>query len=115
MTGGRAVILGPTGRNFAAGMSGGVAYIWDPDNAFSARCNHGMVELEALSDDTEIRELQNLIRMHFEATGSGVAERMLARWPDVLGEFVKVMPTDFKRVLRERQAREEDKEAQAHA
>ncbi|MDN5938529.1 MAG: hypothetical protein L0H83_07675, partial [Salinisphaera sp.] len=107
MTGGRAVILGPTGRNFAAGMSGGVAYIWDPNEEFPARCNPEMVELEALTDEADIHELQDLIRMHRDATGSAVAKRLLGRWTEALSEFVKVMPTDYKRVLQERQARKE--------
>jgi len=115
MTGGTAVILGPTGRNFAAGMSGGTAYVWDPDNEFPVRCNRGMVELETLTDETEIGELRELIRKHFDATGSTVAERVLERWPEVLGEFVKVMPSDLKRVLRERQEREKQEETAAHA
>ncbi len=117
MTGGRVVILGATGRNFAAGMSGGTAYVWDPDNKFPARCNRGMIELEALTDEAEIQALQTLIRGHFEATGSTVAERVLERWPDVLGEFVKVMPSDLKRVLSERQERDEEEEekVEAHA
>lgn len=115
MTGGRTVILGATGRNFAAGMSGGTAYVWDPNKEFPARCNQGMVELEAVTDEGEMRELQDLIRMHFEATGSTVAEGLLGRWSQALGEFVKVMPSDLKRVLRERQARDEEETTTVNA
>ncbi len=102
MTGGRAVILGPTGRNFAAGMSGGIAYIWDPANTFAIQCNMEMVELERMESDEDIAELHRLISNHQNYTGSAVAERLLANWRQTLTEFVKVMPTDYKRVLLER-------------
>jgi glutamate synthase domain-containing protein 3 len=106
MTGGRVVILGPTGRNFAAGMSGGIAYVWAPDrDAFRVQCNLGMVELEDVVDEEDIAELRGLIEAHANHTGSTVAIDVLDRWDDVLGEFVKVMPTDYKRVLEERKAR----------
>ena len=108
MTGGRAVILGPTGRNFAAGMSGGVAYIWDPDNAFAPNCNMEMVELESVEDTEDIAELQGLIEEHAERTGSAVAAEVLDNWNTVLGQFVKVMPTDYKRVLAERKQYEQE-------
>jgi glutamate synthase (NADPH/NADH) large chain len=102
MTGGRVVVLGSTGRNFAAGMSGGVAYILDRDGDFRRRCNMGMVELETVSDDTDITELKTLIENHLSYTGSSVAKQLLDDWENSLGQFVKVMPTDYKRVLRER-------------
>ena len=108
MTGGRAVILGPTGRNFAAGMSGGVAYIWDPDNAFPANCNMEMVELEKVEDAEDIAELQGLIEEHAQRTGSTVATEVLDNWSATLGQFVKVMPTDYKRVLLERKQAEKE-------
>ena len=108
MTGGRAVILGPTGRNFAAGMSGGVAYIWDPDNAFAPNCNMEMVELESVEDAEDIAELQSLIEEHAERTGSTVAVELLDNWSTALGQFVKVMPTDYKRVLAEREKGEQE-------
>ncbi|MFP6873323.1 MAG: glutamate synthase large subunit [Verrucomicrobiales bacterium] len=101
MTGGRTVILGPTGRNFAAGMSGGVAYIWDPDNEFEPNCNMEMVELEKVEEVEDIAELQGLIEEHAEQTGSTVAREVLDHWSTTLGQFVKVMPTDYKRVLLE--------------
>jgi glutamate synthase domain-containing protein 3 len=102
MTGGRVVVLGPTGRNFAAGMSGGVAYIWDPNNEFPARCNPEMVELESLEDTSEIGELRQLIERHVSYTDSAVGRRLLDDWPNAVRRFVKVMPTDYKRVLKAR-------------
>ena len=104
MTGGRAIILGPTGRNFAAGMSGGIAYVWAPDREqFRLNCNLGMVELENVETEEEISQLLEMIELHRRYTGSGVAEQVLENWPEVLGDFVKVMPVDYKRVLEQRQ------------
>ena len=102
MTGGRVVILGPTGRNFAAGMSGGVAYIWDPQDQFHQQCNLEMVALETMADSEDIDELRALIENHHTYTGSTVAQTLLADWNKSLREFVKVMPTDYKRVLEAR-------------
>jgi hypothetical protein len=101
MTGGRVVVLGPTGRNFAAGMSGGIAYVLDADGEFAARCNMEMVELEGPADE-DFAELRALVEEHRERTGSEVAARVLADWDALRGTWVKVMPLDFKRVLRER-------------
>ena len=106
MTGGRAVILGPTGLNFAAGMSGGVAYVWDPGSRFSARCNTETVELECVDDPSDIAELRHLIELHRQYTGSSVAARVLEDWHRSLAEFVKIMPTDYKRVLAEHKRRD---------
>jgi glutamate synthase domain-containing protein 2/glutamate synthase domain-containing protein 1/glutamate synthase domain-containing protein 3 len=110
MTGGRVVVLGPTGRNFAAGMSGGVAYVLDEDASFAGRCNMGMVGFEDLSED-DATELRGLIEEHERRTGSAVAARVLSQWAQLLGRkaFVKVMPHDYRRVLREQAelAREE--------
>jgi len=104
MTGGRVVVLGPTGRNFAAGMSGGVAYVLDEQGAFAAggRCNMGMVGFDGL-DQADALELRTLIEEHAQRTDSPVAARVLAEWDGLLarGAFVKVMPHDYKRVLRE--------------
>ncbi len=102
MTGGRVVVLGPTGRNFAAGMSGGVAYVFDEQGTFAERCNMGMVGFEA-PDGRDAEELKALVSEHLRRTGSPVAERVLADWDGLLGRgaFVKVMPHDYKRVLRE--------------
>ncbi|MEZ5208246.1 MAG: glutamate synthase-related protein [Acidimicrobiales bacterium] len=105
MTGGRAVILGPTGRNFGAGMSGGIAYVLDADGTFADRVNGEMVDLDPL-DAHDLDWLRDTINRHLAETGSAVAERVLVHWDDVVGTFVKVMPRDFKRVL-EAQARAE--------
>ena len=100
MTGGRAVILGRTGRNFAAGMSGGVAYVLDEEGTFESRCNMGLVGFEEISEADAI-ELHELIEEHHLRTQSPVAARVLREWADVLPRFVKVMPHDYKRALRE--------------
>ncbi|MHB8241906.1 MAG: glutamate synthase large subunit [Solirubrobacteraceae bacterium] len=103
MTGGRVVVLGPTGRNFAAGMSGGVAYVLDEEGAFPGRCNMGLVGFDEISTADAI-ELRAMIEEHRQRTGSPVAARVLGEWEGLLerGAFVKVMPHDYKRVLRER-------------
>ena len=101
MTGGRAVILGPTGRNFAAGMSGGVAYVWDPHDRFLPNCNLELVELENLEDVDEIAELKESIEKHQNYTNSPVAAKILDDWDTCLGQFVRVMPRDYKRALEE--------------
>jgi glutamate synthase domain-containing protein 3 len=105
MTGGRVVILGPTGRNFAAGMSGGVAYIWDPHERFLGNCNLGMVELEKLTAEEDIAELRELVEKHARYTDSTVAANLLENWDDCLPQFVKVKPTDYNRVLEEHRRR----------
>ena len=104
MTGGRVVILGPTGRNFAAGMSGGIAYVFDEDQRFAARCNMGLVDLEPLTNGEDASEAKTLIEKHLNYTGSTVAARVLDNWPTARSQFVKVMPRDYKRVLEERKA-----------
>ncbi len=104
MTGGRVAVLGPTGRNFAAGMSGGIAYVWNPKGAFSALCNPEMVELEPLADAEDVSELRRMVEAHRRHTDSAVAGRLLARWKRALSEFVKVMPVDYKRVLMQRKS-----------
>ncbi len=99
MTGGRVVVLGRTGRNFAAGMSGGIAYVLDEDGTAAKRCNLEMVELETLSDAAEIGEVQALIQAHLAYTESTVAKRVLADWARYTAKFVKVIPKDYKRML----------------
>jgi glutamate synthase (NADPH/NADH) large chain len=100
MTGGRVAILGPTGRNFAAGMSGGIAYVLAPDrDAFRVRCNLELVELEDVQSPEDIAELRGLIEGHLEATGSTVAADLLDDFVARLPDFVKVMPVDYRRVL----------------
>ncbi len=99
MTGGTVVVIGPTGRNFAAGMSGGAAFIYDPDGDFASRCNLGMVELEAFEDHPDRELVRDLLIQHAGYTGSTVAANVLHDWDDAIGKFVKVMPTDYRRVL----------------
>jgi glutamate synthase (NADPH/NADH) large chain len=107
MTGGRVVVLGSTGRNFGAGMSGGIAYVWDRDGSFESKCNMATFELEAVEADADIEELRSLIEKHAAYTGSTVAEHVLGNWQKELGRFIKVMPTDYRRVLEEMAAEEE--------
>jgi len=99
MTGGRVVVLGPTGRNFAAGMSGGIAYILDNNGTFHTNCNLDMVDLERLTDANEIAEVKAMIERHAAATGSTRAAEVLAAWNETVPKFVKVLPKDYKRVL----------------
>ncbi len=99
MTGGRAIVLGTTGRNFAAGMSGGIAYVWDRVGNFNLNCNLATVELEKVETPEEEEELREMIRKHGQFTGSQVAEAILENWGGFLEQCVKVMPTDYKRVL----------------
>jgi len=132
MTGGRVVILGTTGRNFAAGMSGGIAYVLDTKGDFLERCNPEMVDLEGITDPNEvifffsmffffktdpqinlfffffffqikIQEVKEMIQEHVRVTGSTHAQRILDSWRKMVTQFVKVFPQDFKRVLRERE------------
>jgi glutamate synthase domain-containing protein 2/glutamate synthase domain-containing protein 3 len=105
MTGGRVVVLGRTGRNFAAGMSGGIAYVYDVDRRFEGRCNLELVDLEPLNED-DAEEVKALIAEHVARTGSLVGRNVLAAWDRTVERFVKVMPRDYKRVLAERAARE---------
>ncbi|MBL9140157.1 MAG: glutamate synthase large subunit [Verrucomicrobiales bacterium] len=100
MTGGRVVILGATGRNFAAGMSGGVAYVLDERGDFPVRCNKSMVDLEKLEDAEEIAEIRRMIERHVEYTRSQRGATVLSHWDAMVPRFVKVMPRDFKRVLK---------------
>jgi len=99
MTGGRVVVLGQTGRNFAAGMSGGIAYVLDWEGNFANHCNQEMVWLESLADATEIAEVKAMIERHADYTNSELALRVLIRWEELLPKFVKIMPKDYKRVL----------------
>jgi len=99
MTGGKVVVLGRTGRNFAAGMSGGTAYVIDWDGDFNRKCNLEMVELEYLENPDEIAEIREMIERHTSLTGSKLAERILRKWDDTCQRFIKVMPRDYKNVL----------------
>ena len=105
MTGGVAVVLGPTGKNFAAGMSGGEAYVYDPEARFPDRCNRELVDLEAVAGADEAR-LKSLVQQHVRHTGSEVGRRILADWGAAVARFVKVMPRDYKRALAELAAEE---------
>jgi glutamate synthase domain-containing protein 2/glutamate synthase domain-containing protein 3 len=98
MTRGIAVVLGTTGRNFAAGMSGGIAYVWNVDGKFEQRCNTGMVDIEPLGTDDVLR-LKTLLQRHVDFTGSTVALGLLAEWDKALSAFVRVMPREYKKVL----------------
>ncbi|MDH4147469.1 MAG: glutamate synthase large subunit, partial [Acidimicrobiia bacterium] len=107
MTGGVAVILGATGRNFGAGMSGGVAYVHDADGTFRDRVNLEMVDVEDLAED-DAKTLAELVRRHGDETGSAVADRLLTNWDAEVARFVKVMPTDYRRVLEATAQAEQD-------
>ena len=104
MTGGVVVVLGRTGRNFAAGMSGGEAYVFDDDGKFASRCNLGMVELEHVTDPHDRQTLRSMIESHLRHTGSRKARMIIDSWQSALSKFVKVMPMDYKRVLAQRKA-----------
>src|SRR2546428_329973 len=111
MTGGRVVVLGRTGRNFAAGMSGGVAYVLDADGDFKRRCNPGMVDLEPLDPAEDLEPVRDLIRRHIASTGSTYARKILDDWIGLQPRFVKVMPKDYRRILlAEARARAEGRE-----
>lgn len=97
MTGGRVVILGETGRNFGAGMSGGVAYVYDPDRKLIERSNLEMILLEHMEEQEDINELQMMLKNHVQYTGSTVASRILLHFADELDNFVKVIPKDYKK------------------
>jgi glutamate synthase (NADPH/NADH) large chain len=101
MTGGRTVVLGKTGRNFAAGMSGGIAYVLDADNNFDYFCNKGMVELGQVMDKDDEIELQSLVSNHYAYTRSTLAEQILVNWDEYLPKFVKVIPLEYKKILSE--------------
>lgn len=105
MTGGRVVVLGETGRNFAAGMSGGVAYVWDKNHNFDYFCNMDMVEINLVEDSNYRKELHELIRQHYLYTGSKLARTMLDDWNHYVEEFIQVVPIEYKRVLQEEQVR----------
>jgi glutamate synthase (NADPH/NADH) large chain len=120
MTGGVVVVLGKTGRNFAAGMSGGVAFVLNEDGKFEQRCNLGMVELEKVSSAEDKQQLKSMLEAHLKYTGSRKAKLVLDGWQAMLPKFVKIMPSDYKRVLAERKAAaakdkaHKDKELAAH-
>ena len=99
MTGGRVAVLGRIGRNFAAGMSGGIAYIWDPAREAGKRVNHGMVEVEYLIYDDDKNEVYEMVKKHFEYTGSRRAQFILENWEQEKENFWKVIPGEYKKAL----------------
>ena len=105
MTGGRVVVLGETGRNFAAGMSGGVAYVWDKNHNFDYFCNMDMVEINLVEESSYRNELHELIRQHYLYTGSKLARTMLDDWNRYVEDFIQVVPIEYKRVLQEEQVK----------
>ncbi len=107
MTGGRVVVLGETGRNFAAGMSGGIAYVLDRDGRFPIHCNQSIVDLLPVEEEEDVKELKDLIEEHRDVTGSTVAQKVLDEWEATLPKFVKIYPTDYRRVLEERKKKQE--------
>ena len=106
MTGGRVVVLGETGRNFAAGMSGGLAYVWDKNHNFDYFCNMDQVEISLVEEASARKELHELIRQHYLYTGSALARRMLDDWNRYVEDFIQVTPIEYKRVLQEEKMRE---------
>jgi len=106
MTGGRVVILGATGKNFAAGMSGGIAYVWDINNNFERLYNREMVELFKVDNETDEIELKTIIENHFHYTNSGVAKNILEHWNDEMKRFIKVFPTNYRHVLEQSKNKE---------
>jgi glutamate synthase domain-containing protein 3 len=98
MTGGRVIVLGKTGRNFAAGMSGGIAYIYDEDKTFKDKCNTDMVELEAVKEDDK-DTIYHLLHNHFKYTKSRKAKKIMDNMPDEFKKFVRVMPIEYKLIL----------------
>jgi glutamate synthase (NADPH/NADH) large chain len=105
MTGGRVVVLGPVGRNFAAGMSGGVAYVYDPTHVFDYYCNLDMVEISLVDDKLDRKELHELIRQHYLYTGSALARTLLDDWVRSVDDFIKVIPIEYKHVLEQERLR----------
>lgn len=105
MTGGRVVVLGETGRNFAAGMSGGLAYVWDKNHNFDYFCNMDQVEISLVEEASARKELHELIRQHYLYTGSALARRMLDDWNRYIEDFIQVTPIEYKRVLQEEKMR----------
>jgi glutamate synthase (NADPH) large chain len=106
MTSGLVVVIGQTGRNFAAGMSGGVAYVLDEHQLFDTLCNLDMVDLESIWHEEDQQILRDLVTRHYDWTGSAQAWRLLENWREVVGKFVKVMPLDYRKALEKMRERE---------
>jgi glutamate synthase (NADPH/NADH) large chain len=112
MTGGVVIVLGPTGRNFAAGMSGGTAYVFDKDKRFASLVNRELVDLDSLVDESDLWLVHGLLEDHVRFTGSVLATRLLDNWEQVVPRFVKVMPIEYRRVLQARRAAARPRAAQ---
>jgi glutamate synthase (NADPH/NADH) large chain len=112
MTGGRVVVLGKTGRNFAAGMSGGVSYVFNETGNFDYFCNKGLVDIVPVEDRADVDELQTLINNHLLYTRSSLASKILTNWEEYLPKFVKVIPFEYKKVLEEQKIQELQKKLQ---
>jgi glutamate synthase domain-containing protein 2/glutamate synthase domain-containing protein 3 len=108
MTGGTVVVLGSTGRNFAAGMSGGLAYVLDRDSDFEIHCNKSGVDLVSVDEAEDAQQLKSLIEEHFQSTQSAVAKKVLDEWEETLPKFVKVYPTDYRRVIEKRKNKKQN-------
>ncbi|MEK7794189.1 MAG: glutamate synthase-related protein, partial [Candidatus Hydrogenedentota bacterium] len=108
MTGGRVLVLGSTGRNFAAGMSGGIAFVYDPDGVFPERCNTGLVDMKEMQEES-VDDVRDMLAMHFKRTQSTIAEYILNNFDSSVAKMVRVMPRDYARVMRERQKLDEEK------
>jgi len=109
MTGGYLVVLGKVGRNFGAGMSGGIAYVYDVDGNFDYFCNKGMVELSKLDNDEDVSRVKSMIQKHIDNTDSEHAKNILSNWSSTQPKFIKVMPVEYKRALEEMKLKELDK------
>ncbi len=109
MTGGRVVVIGKTGRNFAAGMSGGIAYVLNEDGNFEYYCNKGLVDLSPVEDYADVQELQFMLNKHLMHTNSEKAQEILVNWDKYLPKFVKVIPFEYKKVLEEQKLKELEK------
>jgi glutamate synthase (NADPH/NADH) large chain len=105
MTGGRVAVIGKTGRNFAAGMSGGIAYVLDEVGNFDYYCNQGLVELGKVEDAADIQELQAMLQNHLMHTNSTKAQEILVNWNQYLPKFVKVIPFEYKKVMEEQKVK----------
>jgi glutamate synthase (ferredoxin) len=99
MTGGVAVVLGEVGRNFGAGMSGGIAYVYDPNETFKSKCNHEGLNLDPLEDDVHVQELRTLIENHYNTTLSPLAQRILEQWESAVKDFIRVLPEEYRQAL----------------
>eukprot|EP00245_Coleochaete_scutata_P001682 TRINITY_DN12105_c0_g1_i1.p1 TRINITY_DN12105_c0_g1~~TRINITY_DN12105_c0_g1_i1.p1 ORF type:complete len:2269 (+),score=508.94 TRINITY_DN12105_c0_g1_i1:124-6930(+) len=113
MTGGTVVILGKTGKNFAAGMSGGIAYVLDVAGTFRSKCNMGLVDLDPVEDEDDIFTIKTMVQQHQRYTKSKLAKEVLSQWEELLPDFIKVYPRDYKKVMKELKAKEEEEKALA--